>query len=258
MNLHSILNSRKALAAASVLALGACLTAVPARADQWDHKTILKVGQTIQVQDTVLQPGTYVLKLYNSQAERHIVQIFNEDQTRVINTIQAMSAQRMEPTGKTQFTFWETPAGTARAMRTWYYPGDLIGQEFSYPKHPKEIAMVTSSAATSSATSMPSETTANTESSAAAEAAPAPAEPAAVSNSDASGIAENNDQSVAEQPPAPQPVEVAQNAPPPAAPVQSSSSELPKTASPYPLFGFSGLVMLGLSGFLKMKRSAQQ
>jgi hypothetical protein len=42
---------------------------------------------------------------------------------------------RLEPTGKTVFSFWETPPGQPKAMRAWFYPGDNFGQEFVYPKH---------------------------------------------------------------------------------------------------------------------------
>ena len=46
----------------------------------------------------------------------------------------AIPNYRMEPTGHSQFTFYETPPGTARAMRAWFYPGDNFGQHFVYPQ----------------------------------------------------------------------------------------------------------------------------
>jgi len=68
----------------------------PALADQWDKKTILTVEQPIQVTDTVLQPGQYVLKLNNSNANRHIVQVFNGDQSRIIDTVIAILNYRLQ------------------------------------------------------------------------------------------------------------------------------------------------------------------
>src|SRR5262249_23540157 len=97
----------------------------------------------IQVTDTYLEPGTYVFKLANSSSDRHIVQIFNADQNHLISTIMAIPNYRLQPTGNSRFMFWETPAGSARALRAWFYPGDNFGQEFRYPKHLREIAAVT-------------------------------------------------------------------------------------------------------------------
>ena len=86
MKLQSLLHSRKTLGTVSVLALATGLLAVRANADQWDQKTILAVNEPIQVRDTFLEPGQYVLKLFNSQGDRHIVQIFNADQSRLYTT----------------------------------------------------------------------------------------------------------------------------------------------------------------------------
>jgi hypothetical protein len=74
------------------------------------------------------------MKLHNSMANRNIVQIFNEREDRLVTTILALPHYRMQPTDKTEFRFWEVPAGEARALRAWFYPGDHHGQEFVYPK----------------------------------------------------------------------------------------------------------------------------
>src|SRR5580704_17265299 len=121
------------LAVASIGLLGVAI-APSARADEWNKKTILTVNETIQVPNQVLPPGKYVIKLLDSPSNRHIVQIFNEDETHLITTILAIPNYRLEPTGKTQFSFWETPPGQPKALRAWFYPGDNFGQEFAYPK----------------------------------------------------------------------------------------------------------------------------
>ena len=62
----------------------------------------------------------------------------------IIATILAIPNYRLQPTGKSEFRFWETPAGNPRAMRAWFYPGDNFGQEFAYPKMTSiEIAKIT-------------------------------------------------------------------------------------------------------------------
>src|SRR6266852_4677326 len=128
----------------SVVALFSVSLTMPLKADQWNKKTVLTVKETIQLPNTVLQPGTYVFKLADSLSDRHIVQIFNADQSQIIATILAIPNYRLQPTGKSDFRFWETPAGNSKAMRAWFYPGDNFGQEFAYPKMKSiEIAKIT-------------------------------------------------------------------------------------------------------------------
>ena len=111
-----------------------------ARADEMDKRTVLTVNQPMQVTDRVLQPGTYVFAILGGHSDRYTdrytVRIYNGDQSHVIDTIVTIPTYRVETTGKSHFTFWETPPGTARALRDWYYPGDSFGREFPYPKHP--------------------------------------------------------------------------------------------------------------------------
>lgn len=248
MKSQSLTPSRAALTFVCGLAFTAGIVSFHARADAWDKKTILTVNQTIQVRDTVLEPGQYVLKLYNSPSERHIVQIFNADQSHIIDTVMAIPKQRMEPTGDSQFTFWETPAGSARALRAWYYPGDTIGQEFPYPKHLKQLAVMESRATTPAPIPVTQ-----------------PAEPETATQPSTQPEAETHDQDRDRA--VEQPVEIAQNSPPPPSPqAQTPAAEpepqpapepsLPKTGSPYPLVGFCGGILLALYGLLRLKRWA--
>src|SRR5580700_12264128 len=121
------------LAVASIGLLGVAI-APSARADEWNKKTIMTVNESIQVPNKVLPAGKYVIKLLDSPSDRHIVQIFNADETHLETTILAIPNLRLQPTGKTVFTFWETPPGQPKALRAWFYPGDNFGQEFAYPK----------------------------------------------------------------------------------------------------------------------------
>jgi hypothetical protein len=93
------------------------------------------------VSGTVLPPGEYVMKLAESQANRHVVHIFNDKEDEVKATILAIPNYRLQPTGDTKFSYWEAPAGQPRPLRAWFYPGDNFGQEFVYPKEmAKQIA----------------------------------------------------------------------------------------------------------------------
>lgn len=105
-----------------------------ARADQWDKKSVITFSQPVEVAGTVLPAGTYVFKIYDSRSYRHIVQIWNEDSTKLITTVMAIPNYRLEPTGDLVLKFHETPAGSPEALRAWFYPGDNFGQEFVYPE----------------------------------------------------------------------------------------------------------------------------
>jgi len=103
-------------------------------ADEYDKKTILTISQPIMVPGKVLPAGTYVMKLANSSSNRHIVQIFNEDQTELQAMILAFADYKVQRSDKTEFSYWETPAGMPPALRAWFWPGDNDGQAFAYPK----------------------------------------------------------------------------------------------------------------------------
>ena len=84
------MNRTKAFAAASCLGIASLALAPSAVADQWNKKTIITIGEAIQVPGKVLQPGKYVMKLLDSQSNRHIVQIFNEREDQLQTTILAI------------------------------------------------------------------------------------------------------------------------------------------------------------------------
>src|SRR3954468_16118201 len=128
------MNRLSSIAAASCLGLASLMVMPTALADQWNKKTILTVNEPIQVPGRVLEPGQYVMRLLDSPSNRHIVQIFDKDEQHLITTVLAIPNYRLQPTGSTQFGFWETPVGQPKALRSWFYPGDNFGQEFAYPK----------------------------------------------------------------------------------------------------------------------------
>lgn len=127
------------LAVACIGLLGSAV-APSARADEWTKRTVITVHETIQVPNKVLPPGTYVMKLMDSPSNRHIVQIFDQGEQHLETTILAIPNYRLEPTGKTVITFWETPPGQPKALRAWFYPGDNFGQEFAYPEDDRDFA----------------------------------------------------------------------------------------------------------------------
>jgi hypothetical protein len=235
--------------------LAAVVSLAPtAKADEWDKKTILTVNEAIQLPNVTLQPGTYTFKLLDSQADRHIVQVFDNN-NHILATILAIPNYRLRPTGKSTFSFWEVPAGQAPALRAWFYPGDNFGQEFAYPKD------MSAQIASSAKMAVPTTTAQSTED----------LKTAPVTATNENGTSSNLDQSaytktettVAEVAPAPAPApEAAPVAPAPApAPVEASPApepqpapvpaELPHTASSVPLIGLIGLV--SMVGFFALR-----
>jgi hypothetical protein len=113
-----------------------CATLAPgARADQWDKKTIVTFGDAVEIPGQVLPAGTYVFKLADTLADRHIVQIWNADETQVLATIRTLPNTRFEPPDQTIFEFEERSGDSAMALKVWFYPGDSTGQEFIYSRH---------------------------------------------------------------------------------------------------------------------------
>lgn len=220
---------RFAIATALAGILGIAFTP-DAKADEWSKRTVFSVDQPIQITNTVLPAGKYVLKLVDSPSDRHIVQIYNRNENHLIATVLAIPDYRLQPTGDTVFTFWETPPGQPKAMRDWFYPGDNFGQEFPQPAYAANTAAVT----------------------------PPPAPPAQVATETPQATpapVTEPQQEVAQNTPPPEPApQEAAPAPEPAPAPAPEPKELPKTASPYPLFGLGGLASLALFGLVRKYR----
>jgi LPXTG-motif cell wall-anchored protein len=218
-----------------------CAFVVPAAiADDWNRKTTLTFSGPVEVPGVgaqILPAGTYVFKILNSQSDRHIVQIFNKEETHLFTTILAIPNYRLKTTDKTVITFSERPAGQPEALKAWFYPGREWGEEFVYSKsRAMELAKETNEPVLATPVEM--------------EAAP---------------IEALNTAPVVAVAPTGEPVELSQVVePPPAAaakpvaaepvtmaaaePVAAPAAELPKTASSLPLIALIGLLTLS-AGF---------
>lgn len=214
-----------------------CAFIVPtAKADDWNRKTVITFSGPVEVPGVGqhnLPAGTYVFKILNSQSDRHIVQIFNQDETQVLTTILAIPNYRLHATDKTVITFRERPAGEPEALRAWFYPGREWGEEFVYAKSRAiELAKETNEPVLATPTEL--------------EAAP---------------IETLNTAPVEAVAPTGEPVELAQVVEPPpanapmAAATQPAADPLPQTASSLPMIALIGLMMIGaglaLSAFSK-------
>jgi LPXTG-motif cell wall-anchored protein len=122
------------------MALVGAAVAPGVKADDWDKKTTVTFSGPVEIPGVhlkgwaILPAGTYVFKLLNSNSDRHIVQIFNQEETTIYATILAIPNYRLQATDKTVITFSERPEGQPEALRAWFYPGTTSGEEFVYPK----------------------------------------------------------------------------------------------------------------------------
>ena len=116
---------RAATKSALCLALMGAVLLPGARADELNRKTVMTFSGPVEIPGIhlkgrgVLPAGTYVFKILDSQTDRHIVQIFNADETQVYATILAIPNYRLKPTDKTVVTFRERPADSSARSRTY-------------------------------------------------------------------------------------------------------------------------------------------
>lgn len=116
----------------AALVFGSVL-AIPARADLWNHKTIVDFSEPVELPGKVLPAGKYVFKLMDSPSDRHITQVWNANESQIEGTFLTVPDRRLHATGKTVMNFSERPAGTPEALKAWFYPGARVGEEFVYP-----------------------------------------------------------------------------------------------------------------------------
>src|SRR5579863_1902797 len=231
----------KGIGIALCLSVLCVLVVTTARADDWNRKTVITFSGPVEVPGVgqhTLPAGTYVFKILDSQSDRHIVQIFNQYETKVLTTVLAIPNYRLKTTDKTTITFRERPTGQPEALRAWFYPGRAWGEEFVYEK-PRALELAKETNEPVLATSIELETApVDALKTAPIEAVAPTGEPVEVAQ-------------VVEAPPA---VEAAPVATPEPVTV-AAADPLPKTASSLPLIALIGLLTIcagfALSAFSK-------
>jgi LPXTG-motif cell wall-anchored protein len=99
-----------------------------------DQRTFFTFSQPVALPGVTLPAGKYTFKLADSQANRHIVQVFNADGTKIYATLLAIPAERQAIPDQPEVVFRETPVNSPAAIDTWYYPGTKVGHSFMYSK----------------------------------------------------------------------------------------------------------------------------
>ena len=177
-----------------------------------------------------------MFKLVDSNSDRNIVQISNQDETIVYATILAIPNYRLKATDKTVITFNEGIRGRPEAIRAWFYPGANWGQEFVYPKaKAMELAKVTKQPVLAVTAELKAEVE-------------KPEEPAVVAQLKQAPViavkptGEEVEVTEVIQSPPPEDIAAASVA---AAPVAEQAPVLPATSSSLPLIALCGFLALG-------------
>jgi hypothetical protein len=218
-----------------------------AKADDYNKKTTFTFSGPVEIPPVyitgmrILPAGTYVFKVVNSSSDRHIIQIFNKEETKIFATILAIPNYRLVAKDKTVITFNEGIAGKPESLRAWFYPGANWGEEFVYPKAKAvELAKVYNLPVLAHATELKIVEVEKPE--------------------DLAVVAQLQQAPVKAVQPTGEVVEVAQviQVAPPAAveppPTQVALTKLPATASYLPLIGLFGFLMLGAAFSLRSVR----
>jgi hypothetical protein len=257
-------------AAVFTAAFLAAATSASAQDSNVDQRTYLTFSGPVQMPGVTLPGGKYVFKLAPT-ALHNVMQVFDGEEKRIIGQwffvpVERTSEELSRADGKPVVMFREMPEGVTPAVHYFFYPTDLRGKEFIYPKDQAlKIAAATR------------ETVLATETDAAkgGEAHVFKVEPSGATASTTSAepsTASLNSQSDLNNSPASGPPSAAANNRPSSsdnqvsgtsgsysqsennAPRQRASSELPKTASPYALIGFVGLLSLAVGFGLRLAR----
>jgi hypothetical protein len=183
------------------------------QAQTWDKRTVITVNKPWSLPgNTVLQPGTYVMRLYDSPNTRRMVEVWNCDETKLEARVIGLADYRLEPTNDTVLNFYERKNVGPAALQSWFYPGDLSGVEFPAPPSvAQDLAYVEIKAPEVAPPAV-------------AEAPAPPPEPPQP-----------------EVAPQPEPPQIVENVPPPA---PQPVPELPRTASDAPVVVLIGLISL--------------
>lgn len=233
--------------AMAVTALVSLAPNVAAQQPDTRDRTIMTFSGPIELPGMRLDAGKYVFRVADN-ATRNVVQVLSEDEQKMLGQWLFVSAERPEVTEDTVVTFRETDAAATPAVQFWYYPGEKIGKEFIYPKdQAQRIAARTGATVQTEEGPVTAPATART--APAASTPPAAQQPAPEQRTARADAPAPQERATPEPTPAARDNSdvrlestVAQNEP-------VERTELPQTASPFPLLGLIGVLsLLGAAG----------
>lgn len=208
-------------AAMATLLVGAGGSATVAKA-QSSEFSIMTITEPLDVGGTILQPGTYRIKVVPLQTNRNMLQVKSVDRSELYVTVLSINHPRLEGRPETEYVYYPAASGLPMALRTWYpadkgsgghdivYPGDRAAELAARVKEPVP-----------------------------AYRAAGPVTEEQLKTVEVAPMRWNETPALATSPVAPPPVKVAEN-------------KLPATASSFPLLAGLGLLALGGAASLRL------
>ncbi|HVS29853.1 MAG TPA: hypothetical protein VMS98_00220 [Thermoanaerobaculia bacterium] len=129
----------------------ALLISIPAAFAQTPEASFLPVTEPLDVGGTVLEPGTYMIRVVPSSVDRNKVQIMDQDGTKVFATVLTVPhpLKPGEEIPNTTFVYYPAGEGMPRALRTWFEPSmapSSGGHDIVYTeKRARQLARLASS-----------------------------------------------------------------------------------------------------------------
>ncbi len=133
----------------TMVAAFALLIAAPAALAQTPEVSTLPVTEPLDVGGTVLQPGTYTIRVVPTLGDRNRVQITSTDLATIYATVLTVphDLEPNEEIPNTRFVFFPAGEGMPRALRTWFPPNSAMdaGHDIVYEEsRAKQLARLAS------------------------------------------------------------------------------------------------------------------
>jgi hypothetical protein len=124
----------RTLIGGSLVAMGLVI-ATPVHAQiRADKAVYFTFSAPVTVPNATLPAGKYLFRLADSLSNRHIVQIYSADGSKLHAMLMTLPQIRQRASDDPEVRFLESPANEAPPIATWWYPGERTGWEFIYPR----------------------------------------------------------------------------------------------------------------------------
>lgn len=230
------MRARRYVTSIALVLLAICVAAT-AVAGPFDKRTSFTFTAPVAVPGVTLPAGTYVFRLADEIVGREVIQVFSADGRTNYASFFALRTARPEPaSNKPEIRFLETASDMPAAVESWWYPSEISGYEFVYPREQARLLANGSGRSVLATNLAPGEGSPVIARVTPAETAVAPAPPAAVAEAPVA-IGEVVEEAPAAQEPAP--------------------AILPKTDSPTATLVLLGLVSLLAAFAVRAARTAR-
>jgi hypothetical protein len=119
---------------AGIVLGSAILLAGLSSASTLQEVTVFTFTAPVEVPGRVLPAGKYLFKVDQRAGELNIVEIKNQNQSKVYGVFLVKPEYHVQVPGRAGIIFEERAPGAPQAIKAWQYPGDRYQYEFIYHK----------------------------------------------------------------------------------------------------------------------------